>query len=322
MKRGAVAIGTIAFCLSTANVCFAEPSAAEIENARKLFKQAETDEAAQKWDIALGELRRASAIKMTAGLRFHIALCEMNLHQLAAALDDYTAADLLARTEGNTDVQEAVREPRADLDARVPKVKLTIPPDAKNVEVRVDTTVVNDPSEPLRLEPGPHTIEAKSEGRGTFSKKLALKERDDITVAILLPLLIAGPTQTTGPESPPPEPAPSSSSKRNYVPAILATAGAVVLAGAGLGSFLIAGGAQSDAQAACTTGSSDCDGDKSKVHTWDAVALGAWIGAAGVAGLAVVLWVDAPSKNSEAASTSRSLRVKAGPQAVILQGTF
>src|SRR6204780_3558487 len=94
-------------CMAVTKLGHADPSAAEIESARKLFKQAEADEAAQKWDVALDELRGASSIKMTAGLRFHIALCENNLHQNAAALADYTAADLLARAEKNSDVQDA-----------------------------------------------------------------------------------------------------------------------------------------------------------------------------------------------------------------------
>jgi hypothetical protein len=313
---------TLLACMAATSIGRADPTAAEIESARKLFKQAEIDEAAQKWDVALDELRRASSIKMTAGLRFHIALCESNLHQIAAALADYTAADLLARTEKNSDVQDATRDPRADLDARVPKVKLTVPPDAKNVEVRVDSTVVNDLSEDLRLELGAHTIEAKADGRAPFSKKITLQERDVVTIPIALPLLVAPPPAKSANQTSPDEAPPASgSSKANHLPAILATAGAVVLVGAGIGSFLIAGGAQSDARDACTIGSADCNGDKSKVHVWDSIALGAWIGAGVVAGLAVYLWVDPPSKKSDAAS-ARSIRVEASPSAILLRGTF
>ncbi|MEO7113523.1 MAG: hypothetical protein ABI183_24000, partial [Polyangiaceae bacterium] len=291
---------TLTTCMSMMSVAHADPSAAEIESARKLFKQAEADETAGKWDVALAEIHRASAIKMTAGLRFHIALCESNLHQNAAALSDYTAADLLARAEKNSEVQEAVREPRADLEARVPKVKLTVPNDAKNLEVRIDSTVVTDLTEDVRLDTGAHDIEARADGRAPFSKKLNLQERDSVTIAITLPSLTQAPPKSVDAPTDE-EPAANGSSKRNYVPAILATAGAVVLVGAGIGSFLVAGGAQTDARTACTSGSTDCSGDKSQVHVWDAVALGAWIGAAGVGALAVVLWVDAPSRKSDAA---------------------
>ncbi|MGH7327350.1 MAG: hypothetical protein ACREJX_03265, partial [Polyangiaceae bacterium] len=125
IRRRAIAAFTLAITMGFARSAFADPTPAEIENARKLFKQAETDEAAQRWNEALDELRRASAIKMTAGLRFHIALCENNLNQLSAALADFTAADLLARAESNTDVQLAVRDPLTDLRARVPSLHLT-----------------------------------------------------------------------------------------------------------------------------------------------------------------------------------------------------
>jgi hypothetical protein len=315
----------LAACMTMTNVGRADPTAAEIETARKLFKQAEADEAAQKWEVALDELHRASSIKMTAGLRFHIALCESNLHQNAEALADYTAADLLARAEKNSEVQEAVREPRADLDARVPKLKLVAPADAKKLEVRVDSTVVSDLTEELRLDVGPHTIEARADDRAPFSKQLNLQEHDAITISITLPPIAQTP-QKPGNPSTADEPPPSSSSKPNRLPAILATAGAVVLVGVGVGSFLVAGGAQSDARNACTSGSADCNGDKSNVHVWDTVALSAWIAAAGVGALAVVLWVEPPAKKSDASARQsnekRSVRVELTPQLIQLRGSF
>ena len=322
--RRAVVTCALAACMTMTSVGRADPTASEIESARKLFKQAEADEAAQKWEVALDELHRASSIKMTAGLRFHIALCEGNLHQNAAALADYAAADLLARAEKNSEVQEAVREPRADLAARVPRVKLTVPADTKNLEVRVDSTVVNDLTEELRLDAGAHTLEAHADGRSPFSKKLNLQEHDAVTIPITLPIAQtlqkqATPTEEEAPPS-------SSSSKTNYLPAILATAGAVVLVGVGVGSFLVAGGAQTDARNACTSGSADCDGNKSKVHVWDTVALSSWIAAAGVGALAVVLWVEAPSKKSDStalyATEKKSVRIQLTPQLILLRGSF
>ncbi|MEO8800747.1 MAG: hypothetical protein ABI551_22850, partial [Polyangiaceae bacterium] len=299
----------------------ADPTPTEIENARKLFKQAEADEAAQRWDTALDELRRASAIKMTAGLRFHIALCENNLHRMAAALADYTAADLLSKAENNAEVEDAVRDPLADLRSRVPTLKLVPPADVgpNDLQVKVDGTVVSDLSEGLRLDPGTHTVEARSKGRGTFSKQLVLKERDVTTVQIQLPKLVARPGEPDSAiEAPPAE---TRSGKNNYLPAILATAGAVVLVGVGVGSFVVAGSAQSDAQDACTSGSSDCDSKKSTVHVWDTVALGSWIAAAGVTGLAVVLWADPPSK-AKTIGSARSVRLGAGPGTLKLEGSF
>lgn len=316
-RRRAIAACALAITMSIGQIAHADPTPAEIESARKLFKQAETDEAAQKWDTALDELRRASAIKMTAGLRFHIALCENNLNQLSAALADYTAADLLARAESNTEVQLAVRDPLTDLRARVPSLRLTAPADAKDLEVRVDGTLVTDPSQEIRVDPGAHKVEAKASGRKPFAKDLTVKERDVVPIAIDLPLAAPPPA--------PPAPAPEAPRGRNRVPAILATAGAVVLVGVGVGAFVVAGGAQSDARDACTSGSADCDSKKSSVHVWDTVALVSWVGAAGAAGLAVVLWAEpAPAQGSQntAQNGSKSLRVGVGPGALRLEGSF
>ncbi len=320
--RLGLAVVALTAVASFAPTAAADPTPTEIENARKLFKQAEADEAAQHWDTALDELRRASAIKMTAGLRFHIALCESNLHRMAAALADYTAADLLSKAENNTEVEDAVRDPLADLRSRVPTLKLVPPADVgpNDLQVKVDGTVVSDLSEGLRLDPGTHTVEARSKGRGTFSKQLVLKERDVTTVQIQLPKLVAGPREADPANEAPP--AEARSGKNNYLPAILATAGAVVLVGVGVGSFVVAGGAQSDAQDACTGGSSsDCDSKKSTVHVWDTVALGSWIAAAGVTGLAVVLWADPPSK-AKTVGTTRSVKIGAGVGTLKLEGSF
>lgn len=310
-----LALSAFACALTLATAASADPTPAEIETARKLFKQAETDEAAGSWNAALDELRRASSIKMTAGLRFHIALCEEKLGQLASALADYTAADLLSRTENNHDVEDAVREPLAALKARVPAVTIVTPPDVKDVVVKVDGTVVTDTSVEVRLDPGAHVVEARASGRGNYSKDLALKEHDAVTVHVELPKLVDAPKE----EAPPPS-APVHG--RSRLPAILATGGAVVLVGVGIGAFVVAGGAQSTARDACANGSSDCDSDKSTVHVWDTVALASWIGAAGVAGLAVVLWAQPSSSAAPAQTTAKSVRLGAGPGTLRLEGSF
>ncbi len=59
------------------------------------------------------KIRRAGAVKLTPGLRFHIALCEERLGQLVAALDGYAAAQVAARAEDNHEVLDLVAEPIA-----------------------------------------------------------------------------------------------------------------------------------------------------------------------------------------------------------------
>src|SRR5580658_4739305 len=85
----------------------AEPSKTDLAVARELFSRAERDEDRGLWADAVEKLRRAGSVKMTPGIRFHIALCEEKQGQLAEALGDYVTAEAAARTEGNKDVLEA-----------------------------------------------------------------------------------------------------------------------------------------------------------------------------------------------------------------------
>ncbi len=54
----------------------AEPSAADIASARRLFSEATELRRAGQWSDAAAKLREAIAIKETPGLRFHLAHCE------------------------------------------------------------------------------------------------------------------------------------------------------------------------------------------------------------------------------------------------------
>ena len=163
-----------------------EPTPGEIQAARDLFAKAEAEEDAGHWSVALEKLRRAGSVKMTAGIRFHIALCEENLGQLVAALSDYTGADQAARADHNREVQDAVAEPLRALRARVPTLTINVP-EANGAELLLDGKPV-----PVGLwgvatpvEPGqPHAIEARAAGKQPFSTQVTLKERDAQTVDV------------------------------------------------------------------------------------------------------------------------------------------
>src|SRR5438105_1618308 len=90
-----------------------------LERARQLFVQAEIDEDKERWSEALEKLRAVSQVKLTAGVRYHLALCEEHLGQLVRALSDYRAAEEQARTENAKDVLRIVGKQLALLDPRV-----------------------------------------------------------------------------------------------------------------------------------------------------------------------------------------------------------
>jgi hypothetical protein len=275
-------------------MAFADPSPADLQTARDLFHKAEKDEDAANWAVALDEVKHAAAVKMTPGLRYHIALCEEKLGQLAAALDDYSAAETLAKAEKNREVLDAVAEPLRALKARVPTLAIDVPPDVQGVEVTLDGKVLTVPGTATPLDAGSHQIGAHAPGKSPFSATVVLKEKDAQRVSVKLEdaptqaTPTSAPTQTVTPtpiEAPAPEQGPS------RVPAIITTVGAVALIGFGVGAFFVADGQQSDAKAFCATvASPTCDANQTQIRAWDAVALTSWITGGALAVVAVVLW--------------------------------
>ncbi len=293
-----------------------EPSTAELQQARELFSKAERDERARDWKSALEKLERAGAIKMTPGIRFHIALCRENLGSMVQALADYEAAVAQARAENVNDVVDAARDSLLDLRARVPSLSLAIVnAPAESVEVSIDDRPILSAAlvAPIRLAPGTHRIVARRrdarDGR-TFTKDIELKERDTLALDLKLPAEAsaegAGAAGANGTAAtpalpalaPPEEPAQT----RSRTSAVLTTAGAVFLVGAGIGSFIVAGSAQDDLRT-CNS-PNECTTDRTAVRTWDALALAGWISGAAVGAFATVLWLQ-PSRSTPRAKSSR-----------------
>jgi hypothetical protein len=92
---------------------------------------------------------------------------------------------------------------------------------------------------------------------------------------------------------------------------VIATLGALALAGGGVAAYVVAGGKHDDGVTTCASQTSSCDGLKQTVRTWDTLALGAWIGAAAVGTLAIVLWTS-PSSPSAPSTSARLVVVPGG----------
>lgn len=303
---GAMTLGVSAPCAAREPT----PTAAELAQARDLFSKAERDERAHDWSAALEKLNRAGAIKMTPGIRFHIALCHENTGALLEALADYEAAALQAVAENVTEVADAVREPLSDLRSRVPSLTLTIVnAPAQGVVVTIDDHELTAAqlASPIRLMPGTHRIVTKRIDNGhTFQKELELHERDVFALDLKLP---NEPSARGGEASPAPaagiagdrvEP-PKESGGKGHAVAIATTAGALVLLGAGTLSFVLAGSAQDDLRT-CAVSGADCTDKKQPVRTWDALALAGWASGAALGAVSIYFWLK-PGRNADAAST-------------------
>ncbi len=319
---------TVAVVLAAPHAA-AEPSQTELKEARDLFAQAERDERAGDFASALDKLRRVAQIKVTPGIRFHIALSEEKTGQLVLALQDYAQAEKQATDEKNREVLAALKEPMERLRARIPRVIVRVPPDIRGVELLVDGKALAAGyfGAEVPVESKSHTIEARAPGRRTFHTSIVTPEREITTVDVVLEE-----EAKPAPFPPPPAPqpsangrppavspqressAPEASSSGGKTGTILATAGSLALAGVGVAAFFVADGQQGDASRQCKI-QVDCEALRGPVRTWDAVALGSWIGAGALGTIAVVLWLTPDA-------SKRSARVIVGPGSAGIAGGF
>ncbi|HXN33674.1 MAG TPA: hypothetical protein VN894_17515, partial [Polyangiaceae bacterium] len=155
-----VLTGVLAGALATAT-SHAAP-ADPIERARALFAQAESDEDAERWSEAIEKLRVVAQVKFTAGVRYHIALCEEHLGQLARALGDYRDAEDQARLENAQDVLRIVGKQVSALDPRVPRLTIRVVPPVPAVSLKLDGKPLDQgPTHAASpVDPGVHYVEA------------------------------------------------------------------------------------------------------------------------------------------------------------------
>jgi hypothetical protein len=309
------------------------PAAADVAAARALFAAGVADEQAGRWADALSKIRRASAVKLTPGIRFHIALCEERLGHLVAAYAGYTDAQTAARAENNREVLDLVSDPLRDLKVRMPTVTVNLPKrfmtPSSGAEVRLNGATIAPASlgAPVPVDVGSHTIQATAPGQTPYAMTLTVVERQAATLDIqFLPLggvmptpPVAVPTVAAAPPPTAAGPAPASNASTtthgSNTLAIVATASAIGLVGLGVGAFAAAGSDQSYWESFCQ-GKTNCASNATPIRAWDAAALGAWIAGAGVGALAVVLWTHPPHQDSGHAE------LRAGPGALSLTGTF
>jgi hypothetical protein len=196
-KRRTAFFARSAFALALASATTAlaadpapSPTPGQVQAARELFAAASKDEAASRWTDALDKLRRVAEVKLTAGVRYHIAFCEEKLGQIASALAHYTEARDAAEREHNKDVLNLLKEPvLALLRARVPTLTIVVHPANAEAEVTVD-----DHRHPRGLwrvavpvDPGVHRIEARAPERDSFSREITLEEGEATVVDVILP---------------------------------------------------------------------------------------------------------------------------------------
>jgi hypothetical protein len=293
-----------------------------LRNARRLFAQAEQDEASERWGEAADKLEQVLAIKETAGVRFHLANCEEHLGELLKGRDNYERARSLAQEAKIDDVLSMVRDRLDALRPRIPTVVLTFQPHLQPQEaldITIDSALADQKqaAEGIALDPGLHRILVQLNGNPVMDRSVLFREGAVQTLLVELP----APKTPVVPTSSAPIATASSGGeppKASSIPP-LAWLSFGTAAALGVGGFLAyqhAGSVASDSSATCAQ-SLSCDPQRSKVvRGWDWAALGMWVGAAGAVGLGTTLSLSSTNKDSRATS------VGIGPGRIEVGGSF
>jgi hypothetical protein len=245
--------------------------------------------------------------------------------KLTAAAETYESAIKVARDQGKVDIEKTAQGRLDALKPRIPMLAVRVARPPADLEVKLDgarlAPLLLD-GKPFRVDPGEHTVTASASGWAPFSKTLRAEELSAPAIEIVLERSPGAAAPSKKPEPPGEskgydEPPPGAPARRSRLVPIAATAGAIVFAGGGVVSFLLAGSAQSDAKSTCPTQKS-CDSEQSKVRVLDTLALGGFIAGAGLGVLAIVAW---SSSGTSAASAPRA-RVVATPSSVGVVGSF
>jgi hypothetical protein len=317
-RRGVAGASLIAVCVRAATAG-AAPSQDDLAAARGLFAEAVKDEDAGRWPDALQKMQRVAGVRLTSGVRYHLALCEENLGHLVAALDGFSAARAQAATDGAQDVLRLVGKRLEELEPRVPRLTVQVVPADAGATVTLDDWIL-PPSmlgAPTPVDPGPHRVVASAPGRASARATLELREHDVTSIDLALPEAPPAPASAHAPTpTPVPAPARAPAASNPHLAALWFTGGAIALAGAGAAAFVLAGSAAGSGAQQCATQTTPCDSAKNTVRAWDFAAAGAWLGAAALGAYAVVLW----TRPGPAPRPAASLLV--GPGAVGVEGRF
>jgi hypothetical protein len=162
IARAGVFAAALAAPLATPAIARAEPTEAELTQARERFKTARKLEDAGKWAEALEQLQRVAEVKTTPQVRFHIALCMENMGRLTEALDGFAQAASEAGTSAPDVVKES-REHIKKLEDTIPTVSVGVAGAAAGDALYLDRRRIPIDERPLalRADPGPHSAEVR-----------------------------------------------------------------------------------------------------------------------------------------------------------------
>lgn len=287
------------FPAATALILLTLASTASASEASRLF-----DEGVKLLDEgrvteACPKLEASQRLEPAAGTLLNLAGCYERSGRRALALATFRAAADAAHARGRADWQRVADEHAQALAAVVPILTITPADPRAALEIRVDGTVITEPS--LPVEPGTHAIKVTSPGKKPFAVSVPVAK----STVVLVPALDPLPAREPPAREPPPSPGLGT---RRTVGLALAGVGVAALAFAGV-STLVAAGALDDAKASCPSYPTRCTSaatdPNDRASTWSTIAtVSAIAGVALAAGGAALFFV--PSSDGARVALSAS----------------
>lgn len=183
-----------------------EPTPSELSVARRLFDEGRAAEDAGRWREAAEKFRRATSIKDTPGMRFHLARCAEEQGFFVEALVEYDRArELIDGGVRAADVERLLADARERVRAKVALLTLRLPSEVQNVSVEVDGKPLSGSvlGVPMPINPGKHRVSAVAVGRTPFAAELDLGMGEVRQVSVDLPVATTVPPRSAPAAGPP-----------------------------------------------------------------------------------------------------------------------
>ena len=162
-RKGARALVLVAVLTVASPRLVSAQSPAQIAQAKLWFAEGVSLEDREKWSEALIFFRRASAVKMTPQLAFHLGLCEGRSGAFVEALASLERASELARAANVPTVDSAAKDEAAFVRSRMPTLEISVRPGDKLTRLSIDGqhVAVAAVSAPRPMNPGDHEVVAE-----------------------------------------------------------------------------------------------------------------------------------------------------------------
>jgi hypothetical protein len=204
--RGALALGLLAAAAYTTPALAAPdgaPSKAQIDQATSLYSAGLDLREAGNLRGALDKLKAAFDIVPTPVIGLELAITHQRLDELLRALEVLRKVATLPPNPAEAAASAQARTRAAallvELDARIPKVRVTVQGAGEGVAVRIDgVTIPVGIAKPV--EPGKHTVVATQAGRPEVRREVEAAE--GATVEVTLPLAPAAGAEKGSAEKP------------------------------------------------------------------------------------------------------------------------